>query len=150
MNYQHHHSTGQFLDEMYSNMLLPLITHPTRITPHTATLIDNIFVNNFFVRSRSGLLFTDISDHLPVFSIHSDNTLGHHSRQDPIFVRDKNPINLSKFFEKLEGVEWSSLAGYNDPHTAYTSFLNKITKIYNDCFPVRKLIPKKRSIKNRG
>ncbi|XP_068757218.1 uncharacterized protein [Montipora capricornis] len=147
MNYQHHHSTGQFLDEMYSNMLLPLITRPTRITPHTATLIDNIFVNNFFVRSRSGLLFTDISDHLPVFSIHSDNTLGHHSRQDPIFVRDKNPINRSKFVEKLEGVEWSSLAGYNDPHTAYTSFLNKITKIYNDCFPVRKLIPKKRSIK---
>ena len=128
-------------------MLLPLITRPTRITPHTATLIDNIFVNNFFVCSRSGLLFTDISDHLPVFSIHSDNTLGHHSRRDPIFVRDKNPINLSQFVEKLEGVEWSSLAGYNDPHTAYTSFLNKITKIYNDCFPVRKLIPKKRSIK---
>ena len=131
---------------MYSNMLLPLITRPTRITPHTATLIDNIFVNNFFVRSRSGLLFTDISDHLPVFSIHSD-TVGPHSRQDPIFVRDKNPINLSKFVEKLEGVEWSSLAGYNDPHTAYTSFLKKITEIYNDCFPVRKLTPKKRSIK---
>ena len=147
MNYQHHHSTGQFLDEMYSNMLLPLISRPTRITPHTATLIDNIFVNNFFVRSRSGLLFTDISDHLPVFSIHSDNTLGHHSRQDPIFVRDKNPINLSKFVEKLEGVVWSSLAGYNDPHTAYTSFPKKITEIYNDCFPVWKLIPKKRSIK---
>ena len=147
MNYQHHHSTGQFLDEMYSNMLLPLITRPTRINPRTATLIDNIFVNNFFVRSRSGLLFTDISDHLPVFSIHSDNTLGHHSRQDPIFVRDKKPINLSKIVEKLEGVEWSSLSGYNDPHTAYTSFLQKITEIYNDCFPVRKLIPKKRSIK---
>ena len=54
---------------------------------------------------------------------------------------------MSEFVEKLEGVEWSSLAGYNDPHTAYTSFLNKIAKIYNDCFPVRKLIPKKRSIK---
>ena len=86
-------------------------------------------MNNFFVRSRSGLLFTDISDHLPVFSIHSDNTLGHHSRQDPIFVLDKKPINVSKIVEKLEGVEWSSLAGYNDPHTAYTSFLQKITEI---------------------
>ena len=80
-------------------------------------------MNNFFVRSRSGLLFTDISDHLPVFPFHSDNTLGHHSRQDPIFVRDKNPINLSKFVEKLAGVVWSSLASYNDPHTAYTKFL---------------------------
>ena len=70
MKYQHHHSTGQFLDKMYNTcMFLPLITRPTHITPHTATrtLIDNIFVNNFFVRSTSGLLFTDISDHLPVF-----------------------------------------------------------------------------------
>ena len=109
MNYQHHHSTGQFRDEMYSNMLLPLITRPTRITPHTATLIDNIFVNNFFVRSRSGLLFTDISDHLPVFSIHSDNTLGQHSRQDPIFVRDRKPINLSSLLKNLRvlsGLHW--------------------------------------------
>ena len=110
---------------MYSNMLLPLITRPTRIIPHTATIIDNIFVNNFFVRSRSGLLFMDISDHLPVFSIHSDNTLGYHSRHDPIIVRDRNPINLSKFVEKLEGVVWSSLAGFIDPHTAYTSFFKK-------------------------
>ena len=73
INYQNHHLTGQFLDGMYSNMFFPLITRPSRITSHTATLIDNIFANNFFERSRSGLLFTDISNHLPVFSIHSDN-----------------------------------------------------------------------------
>ena len=80
INYQNHHVTGQFLDGMYSNMFFPLITRPSRITSHTATLIDNIFVNNFFERSRSGLLFTDISDHLPVFSIHSDSTPVNRSR----------------------------------------------------------------------
>ena len=148
MNYQHHHSTGQFVDEMYSNMLLPLITRPTLITPHTATLIDNIFVNNFFVRSRSGLLFTDISDPLPVFSIHSDNTLGHHYRQDPIFVRDKIPITLSKFVEKLEGFAGGHRSQVIMIHILHTAiFLKKFTEIYHDCFLVRKLIPKKRSIK---
>ncbi|CAH3188463.1 unnamed protein product, partial [Porites lobata] len=40
INYQNHHLTGQFLDGMYSNMFFPLITRPSRITPHTATLID--------------------------------------------------------------------------------------------------------------
>ena len=67
MNHQSHSVTGEFLDALYSNMFFPLITRPTRITSHSATLIDNIFVNQFFARSRSGLFFTDISDHLPIF-----------------------------------------------------------------------------------
>ncbi|CAH3145263.1 unnamed protein product, partial [Porites evermanni] len=45
INYQNHHLTGQFLDGMYSNMFFPLITRPSRITSHTATLIDKIFEN---------------------------------------------------------------------------------------------------------
>ena len=56
-------------------MFFPLIMRPTRITCHSATLIDNIFVNQFFDRSRSGLFFTDISDHLPIFSIHFDTSI---------------------------------------------------------------------------
>ncbi|CAH3183334.1 unnamed protein product, partial [Porites lobata] len=40
INYQNHHLTGQFLDGMYFNMFFPLITRPSRITSHTATLID--------------------------------------------------------------------------------------------------------------
>ena len=45
--------TSQFLDGMYSNVFFPLITRPSRIISHTATLIDNIFANNFFERMRS-------------------------------------------------------------------------------------------------
>ena len=41
-NYHCHASTGEFLDAMYSRMFYPLINNPTRITEHTATLIDNI------------------------------------------------------------------------------------------------------------
>ena len=65
-----HFLTGEFLDGMYSDMFIPLITRPTRITYHTAaTLIDNIFTNQLSHCSKSGSFFTDISDHLPVFSI---------------------------------------------------------------------------------
>ena len=45
MNHQSHSATGEFLDALYSNMFFPLIMRPTTITPHSATLIDNIFVN---------------------------------------------------------------------------------------------------------
>ena len=65
MNYQSHNPTGEFLDMMYSNTFFPLITRPTRITSHSATLIDNIFQNSLETNLLSSLLFTDISDHLP-------------------------------------------------------------------------------------
>ena len=41
----------------------------TRITESTSTLIDNIFTNNFNHAHISGILYTDISGHFPVFSI---------------------------------------------------------------------------------
>ena len=37
---------GQFTEQLFTSPYYPLITKPTRITAHTATLIDNIFTNN--------------------------------------------------------------------------------------------------------
>ena len=54
---------------MYTNLLFPLITLPTRITSYTATIIDNIFTNDLENYSFSGLILSDISDHLPIFSM---------------------------------------------------------------------------------
>ena len=73
MNHDRHLMTSEFLDLMYSNSFLPLITRPTRITSNTATLIDNIFTNNLVSDAFNGLLFTDISDHLPIFSVYRTN-----------------------------------------------------------------------------
>ena len=50
----------------------------------------------------SCLLLTDIADHLLVFCVNSDNAVGHYSRKDPIYVRDKNPKTYPS--RKLEGV----------------------------------------------
>ena len=69
LNNENHNATGEFLDGLYSHLFFPLITLPSRITSHTASLIDNSFsshVENSHL--RSGLLITDISDHLPIFS----------------------------------------------------------------------------------
>ena len=69
LNEQLHQLTSEFLDIMYANMLFPTITLPTRITWHSATFIDNIFTNDLINYAFSGLLLSDISDHLPIFSI---------------------------------------------------------------------------------
>ena len=50
----------------------PLISLPTRITEKSATLIDNIFTTEVCSDVSSGLIFTSISDHLPVLAIIGD------------------------------------------------------------------------------
>ena len=65
-----HGPTSDYNDTMSSNCFIPLITRPTRITNSSATLIDNIFTNQFSSQqSLQGILLTDISDHYPVFYI---------------------------------------------------------------------------------
>ena len=85
-------------------------------TCHSAILIDNIFVNQFFDRSRSGLFFTDISDHLPVFSIHFDTSFS--ASNETVFVRDVNQVNTTKFLLHLERIDWSQFATFDDPNNA--------------------------------
>ena len=43
LHYELHIQTREFLDKIYFRSLTPHITIPTRITPHSRTLIDNIF-----------------------------------------------------------------------------------------------------------
>ena len=42
-----HNKSSEFIDLVYSYNLFPLITKPTRVTENSATLIDNIFTNDF-------------------------------------------------------------------------------------------------------
>jgi endonuclease/exonuclease/phosphatase family metal-dependent hydrolase len=60
-----------FTEQFFTSSFIPLITKPTRITSHTATLIDNIFTNNRnnIDESINGIIFSDISDHLPIAHI---------------------------------------------------------------------------------
>lgn len=75
LNPNMHKMTDDFINTMYSRSLCPKITRPSRITPHSATLIHSIFTNDIGNNTVSGLLINDISDHLPVFmAIHTINT----------------------------------------------------------------------------
>ena len=115
MNHQSGPKTGEFLDSIYSNMFQPLISRPTRITSYTETLIDNIFTNNIDNLMTSGLLFNDLSDHLPIFEIDFDDTwFEDHSNQFVVY-RDRNPINMTKLNDQLGSVDWSILESINDP-----------------------------------
>ena len=50
LRYADHEPTQEFVDCLFSHMFVPLIDRPTRITAHSATLIDNIFTNHYRLR----------------------------------------------------------------------------------------------------
>ena len=72
LKHESYPQTSEFLDIMYSNDLIPVITWPTRRNDKSGTLIDNIFTNNLVEINHSiqGLFKTEKSDHLPIFMIH--------------------------------------------------------------------------------
>ena len=147
MNHESHQQTNEFLDIMYSNMLLPLITRPTRITSYTATLIDNIFTNHVENYLFSGLLFTDISDHLPIFCFSYEQSSEIIDDKFVVF-RNKSESNFINFHNQLNDTIWEDLSGFNDPEAAYGSFLKKFKDIYNSSFPLKKVKTIKLSLKN--
>lgn len=65
--------TDKFINTMHSLSLYPKVTRPSRITSNCATLIDNIFTNDFESNTVSRLLVNDISDHLSVFIVYNSN-----------------------------------------------------------------------------
>ena len=58
-----------FLLTLQSYALIPTIDKPTRIYNNSATLIDNIFVNNIENPILSGNIVSDVSDHFSQFCI---------------------------------------------------------------------------------
>lgn len=67
-------NSNSVMNLMFSSSFYPTISKPTRITKSTATLIDNIFSNTLEEECKTGLLPTDLSDHLPVFQLNLSET----------------------------------------------------------------------------
>ena len=69
-----HKDTNSFYNCMTSHLLIPTITRPTRITPTSASLIDNIFTNAWSKVTDSFIIPTDLSDHFPILTCLSLDT----------------------------------------------------------------------------
>ena len=116
-----HKQTKQFIDTMFSVGLFPLITKPSRITNHSATLIDNIFTNETKHENVSGLIINDITDHLPIFTVFRYKVK---RLEDDSFIQqrkiDDEAIKLLHFrFEKLH---WQDVYAQKNVNDCYNIF----------------------------
>ena len=141
LNIDKHQDSQDFADLMYSNSFLPAITKPTRVTAKSATLIDNIFSTNIIENEHvfNGILYTDITDHFPVFYIDYSCSI----QPQPRFIRRRiySQENLEKFSACLTRVDWADVLNLDGPQEAYTAFHNEFITTYDDCFPIKTIKP---------
>jgi hypothetical protein len=102
---------NKFTERLFTSSFYPLITKPTRIiTSHTATFIDNIFTNNIDkIDFRiNGILFSDISDHLPIIHILFLKTLRPNEDTGAKYYtkRKYNKNNYRLFTDEIKIVCW--------------------------------------------
>ena len=133
LNAESHKATNEFLNVMLSNSLYPAITKPTRISEHSATVIDNIYCNTV-TDSMTGILYKEISDHLPIFIINSTK-IKKLQTSNPILTRNLCAENISRLKHKLSSIDWSNVTDCSDVKLAYSNFVAIYSKHYNECCP---------------
>ena len=89
LKFQRHDKTKYFIESMLTTGYLPVITKPTRITDHSATLLDHIYSNSKSLNYQSGIIITDVADHFGTFYV----------------SRKKSPITVSNYKYTRENVQ---------------------------------------------
>ena len=136
--------TNNFRNSLISNNLFPTILEPTRVATvnrngqrvTTESLIDNIFINTQ-LDFKSGLIYSSISDHYPVFiSIHH-STNQQTEENCTIKYRVIDEFTIRKFKFALSISLNSLLNDATDPQTAFTKFYLLLDELYNKYFPIK-------------
>ena len=136
--------TLTFLDTITSNLFVPHIIHPTRITPHSKTLIDNIFSNSpNFSQGKSGNMTLSISDHLAQFLI-IPLDFNYIPRKINLYKRDTKNFDREIFFLDLTRIDWATILalGNENPNLSFNNFDSTLNTIIDKYMPLKQITQK--------
>ena len=133
LKYETHTKTSEFVDELFAFGLCPLITKPTRVTSHSATLIDHIHSDMINDVYKSGIVTTDLSDHFGIFTLLKMEK-GTQS-QNSYSARSFSSENISTFKRLLYDSDFSLVTSTNNINDAYDRFVESYQSAFNIAFP---------------
>ena len=131
-----HASTRKFLDTILDNELWPVITRPTRITQHSATLIDNIYISKNLQRKFDSLiLIDDITDHLPTIALLRQTKI---TDKSPIEYtsRKLNDKKIQQIHRKLLETDWNGTLNSDDVNVNTGRLMDEIKKTMDTIAPL--------------
>ena len=139
LNHTSSTETNNFINVLFSHQIIPQISRPTRISDHSATLIDNVLTNQLEPSSLSGIIITDISDHLPIFYIPGKvKQKIKYKKKTYIYkqVQCFDEASVLSFAQKLDNTNWP-IPDEHDASLAFNNFNSVFSALYNDSFPTQ-------------
>ena len=134
-------ASNNFFDNMVSNMFIPHITIPTRITPTSKTLIDNIYSNiEDFKNGFSGNLTLSISDHLAQFLIIPFCNSKQIPKNHNLYKRDLTNFDRENFLLDLLDTDWDVTLSLErkDPNFSLDSLYQLVNNLTDKYMPQKK------------
>ena len=125
-----------------------IISRPTRITDHSATLIDHIYTNQVHNIVSCGIITYDISDHLGTFTtiaLHENLNYMHRANQNTRHEHFSDE-NFTKFQNLIDSENWDDVLNEQDTQLKYDIFTTKYTKHYEDAFSTDTVRRKKQRV----
>ena len=141
LSFDYSNTIESFVNVNFENTFYSLINKPTRVTSHSATVIDHIwcnFVNNSML--TSGILLTDVSDHFaPFVRIFMDHETNEPNVMASYTYRNWDKLENNLFKDKLI----SELLKYDfdnddlDIDTSLNALISSITLAIDDICPLK-------------
>ena len=141
LKYDTNSDSATFLGNIRENLLLPYIISPTRVTPRSQTLIDNIFPNIIEKGIISGNITTTISDHYMQFVLFKNKTKSKTNIKEAKFARNYISLNKDLFEYDLRNTKWDEILKVNIGNVdfSFESLLKKFSEILDKHAPYKKL-----------
>ena len=110
----------EFIDNVHSLSLHPVISLPTRVADSSSTLVDNFLCDMSLLPIHTNVLKTDIRDHC-LIELKIDTPIPNKN----VSKRNYSNKNKIKFTNNICMTSWDTLYKYSDVDLAFNYFIKK-------------------------
>ena len=148
LNHDSHTATCDFVSVLLSQNFLPYIIHPTRVSDHSSTIIDNIFSNVCNFDTKSGNILTQVADHFPQFLIVKKAVLT--IKNLSYYQHDYSKFDQERFLADFQSLNFDYLnENHSDVNAKFNRFLANLDELVKKHAPLKKLSKKDIKLRNK-
>ena len=136
---------NNFLLSLQSYAFAHVIDKPTRVSSGSATLIDNVLINQFNGQVSGGNIVSDISDHFSQFCLLPLGDVKVTKMSNCPKYCDFSSFSQDMFLHDLNQIMWESNDDVHDIDQLFFSFFSKVNRMINKPAPLK--IASKKKVK---
>ena len=141
---------SNYFDTLTTHLFVPHIIYPTRVTPNSKTLIDNIFSNSLnYTQGISGNITSTISDHFAQFLI-IPRDVNFEPGKNLQYKRNTRNFDRENFILDLLNIDWPKIINIQeeDVNKSFNVLETNLNNLIEKYMPMRKLT--KKEVKSLG